>query len=195
MLQATTTRRQPVSAIIGLGANLPSDHGTLVKTLQAALGMLAGDGVEIQAVSRFYSTPCFPAGAGPDYVNAAALLRVDMSATDLLSRLHKVEASMGRERAERWGQRILDLDLLALGDEIAPDLEAFLLWQDLPIAEQSTVAPEQLILPHPRLQDRAFVLVPMADVAPQWLHPVTGRSTRQMLGDLDADDVAQIVPL
>ncbi len=195
MLQPTTTRRHPISAIIGLGANLPSAHGTLIKTLQAALDMLAGDGVEIQAVSRFYSTPCFPAGAGPDYVNAAALLRVDMSAADLLSRFHKIEASMGRERIERWGQRVLDLDLLAFGDEIAPDIEAFLQWRDLPITEQSTVAPEQLIVPHPRLQDRAFVLVPMADVAPQWVHPVTGRSTRQMLGDLDAGDVAQIVPL
>ncbi len=195
MLQATTTRRHPVSAIIGLGANLPSAHGTLINTLQAALDILEGDGVEIQAVSRFYSTPCFPVGAGPDYVNAAALMRVDASAADLLSRLHRIEASMGRERVERWGQRVLDLDLLAFGGEIAPDLEGYLHWRNLPIPEQSTVAPEQLILPHPRLQDRAFVLVPMADVAPEWVHPVTGRSTRQMLGDLDAGDVAQIVPL
>ena len=195
MFQATTTRRHPASAIIGLGANLPSTHGTLIKTLQAALDMLVGDDVEIQSVSRFYSTPCFPAGAGPDYVNAVAVLRVDMSAADLLSRLHKIEASMGRERAERWGQRILDLDLLAFGGEIAPDPETFLQWRDLPISKQSTVAPEQLILPHPRIQDRAFVLVPMADIAPEWVHPMTGRSTRQMLGDLAADDVAQIVPL
>jgi len=195
MLQATTTRRHPASAIIGLGANLLPDHSTLSKTLQAALDMLAGDGVEIQSVSRFYSSPCFPVGAGPDYVNAAALLRVNESAADLLSRLHKIEASLGRERVERWGQRVLDLDLLAFGDEISPDLETVLQWRDLPISEQSTVAPEQLILPHPRIQDRAFVLVPMADVAPEWVHPVTGRNTRQMLGDLDADDVAQIVPL
>ncbi|PHQ99883.1 MAG: 2-amino-4-hydroxy-6-hydroxymethyldihydropteridine diphosphokinase [Marinosulfonomonas sp.] len=195
MLQPTTTRRPPVSAIIGLGANLSSDHSTLIKTLQDSLDMLVGDGVEIQAVSRFYSTPCFPAGAGPDYVNAVALLRAEVSAADLLSRLHTIEETMGRERTERWGQRVLDLDLLAFGDEIAPDLEAFSHWRDLPIPEQSTIAPEQLILPHPRLQDRAFVLVPMAEVAPGWVHPVTGRSTRQMLGDLDAGDVAQIVPL
>ena len=76
-----------------------------------------------------------------------------------------------------------------------PDLEEYLYWRNLPIKAQSTVAPEQLILPHPRIQDRAFVLVPMADVAPDWVHPVTQLSTRQMLGDLRADDVAQIVPL
>jgi len=195
MLQPATTLRQVKSAIIGLGANLSTQESNLSEALQAGLEMLEAEGVEIQSVSRFYTTPCFPAGGGPDYVNAAALLRVEQTAADLLSHLHKVEKAMGRERLERWGQRTLDLDLLAFGDEIAPDRAGFLHWRDLPVEQQSTRAPEQLILPHPRLQDRAFVLVPMADVAPDWRHPVTQRSTRQMLADLDADEVAKIKPL
>ncbi|WP_456388352.1 2-amino-4-hydroxy-6-hydroxymethyldihydropteridine diphosphokinase [Profundibacter sp.] len=195
MLQPATPLRQAKSAIIGLGANISVHEGDLSQTLQAGLDMLAGEGVEIQSVSRFYSTPCFPVGAGPDYVNAAALLRVEQTAVDLLSRLHKVEDSMGRERIMRWGQRTLDLDLLAFGDEIAPDLAGYLRWRDLPVEEQSRRAPEQLILPHPRLQDRAFVLVPMADIAPDWLHPVTQLSTRQMLVGLDPAEVAKIKPL
>lgn len=195
MLQPAAPLRQAKSAIIGLGANISVHGGDLSQALQAGLYMLTGEGVEIQSVSRFYSTPCFPAGAGPDYVNAAALLRVEQTAVDLLSRLHKVEDTMGRERAERWGQRTLDLDLLALGDEIAPDLAGFLHWRDLPLEDQPMRVPEQLILPHPRLQDRAFVLVPMADIAPNWLHPVTQLSTRQMLADLDPAEVAKIKPL
>lgn len=195
MLQPARIRRQVISAIIGLGANVSFQGGKLSHALQLGLDMLAKEGVEIQSVSRFYSTPCFPVGAGPDYVNAAALLRVDQTALDLLTRLHKVEKAMGRERLVRWGQRTLDLDLLAYGDEIAPDLAGFLQWRDLPVEAQVIRAPEQLILPHPRLQDRAFVLVPMADVAPNWRHPVSGRSTRQMLADLDPAEVAKIKPL
>ena len=102
---------------------------------------------------------------------------------------------MGRQRVVRWGQRTLDLDLLAYGDEVAPDLAGYLQWRDLPLEAQSSAAPDQLILPHPRLQDRAFVLVPMADIVPDWRHPVTGHSTTRMLNDLDANDVAQILPL
>lgn len=195
MLQPSGSGINSGSAIIGLGSNLASDHGSPMDILQAALGLLAQDGVEIQSVSRFYATPCFPAGAGPDYVNAAALLRTTLAPKDLLSTLHDVEEALGRTRIARWGQRTVDLDLLAFGGEILPDQKAFEHWLKLPIEAQSTRAPEHMILPHPRLQDRAFVLVPMADVAPDWVHPVLQCSTRQMLDDLDADEVAQIKPL
>jgi len=195
MLQPSGARINPVSAIIGLGSNLSSDQGSPREILQAALDILSQKGVEVQSVSRFYATPCFPEGAGPDYVNAAALLRVNDRMLNLLALLHEVEKTMGRERIQRWGQRTLDLDLLAFGDEITPDIAGFLHWRDLSIDAQSKVAPKQLILPHPRLQDRAFVLVPMNDVAPDWVHPVTGHTTRQMLEALDASDVAQIKPL
>ncbi len=195
MLQPSGAGNNSASAIIGLGSNLSSDHGSPLDILRAALGLLARDGVEIQSVSRFYATPCFPAGAGPDYVNAAALLRVTLTPKGFLSRLHDVEEALGRTRIARWGQRTVDLDLLAFGDEVLPNQKTFEYWQDLPIETQSERAPEHLIVPHPRLQDRAFVLVPMADVAPDWVHPVMQRSTLQMLDDLDADEVAQIKPL
>lgn len=183
------------SAIIGLGSNLASDQGGSGEILQMALKVLAGDRLEIKARSRFYTTPCYPVGSGPDYVNAAALITTDLPAIELLGCLHSVEQSMGRERVLRWGARTLDLDLLAFGDEIAPDLQGYSYWKNLPPEAQVREAPERLILPHPRLQDRAFVLVPMNEIAPDWRHPVTGRSTRQMLADLDPDEIAQILPL
>ncbi|MFO7770574.1 MAG: 2-amino-4-hydroxy-6-hydroxymethyldihydropteridine diphosphokinase [Roseovarius gahaiensis] len=181
--------------LIALGANIPSEHGEPAQTLHAALQRLEQVGASIEAVSRFYKTPCFPAGAGPDYVNAAARLTCDAAAQDILSMLHEVEAYFGRERVRRWGQRTLDIDLIAIGDVVLPDLRTYRAWRDLPLDRQTQEAPETLILPHPRIQDRAFVLVPLADVAPDWRHPVSGQTVCQMRDALPQEVRAEVVPL
>jgi 2-amino-4-hydroxy-6-hydroxymethyldihydropteridine diphosphokinase len=180
--------------LLALGGNLPFAQRNPAHTLQAALQDLAAAGVTVQAVSRFYDTPCFPAGAGPDYVNAAAVLRADLSPADLLAILHRIEAAHGRHRAGRWGMRTLDLDLLAAGDLVLPDAATQARWRDLPAAQQIKAVPDRLILPHPRLQDRAFVLVPLADVAPDWVHPLTGQSVAQMCAALPAALRAEVRP-
>ncbi|WP_300071902.1 2-amino-4-hydroxy-6-hydroxymethyldihydropteridine diphosphokinase [uncultured Ruegeria sp.] len=182
-------------AVLALGANLNlSGNGPKV-TLQRALDALSAKGVLIRAVSRFFATPCFPAGAGPDYVNAAALLSSNKAPADLLQILHEIELQFGRERIQRWGMRTLDLDLVAWGDTVLPDRNEFDHWLTLSPQDQRQQAPDQLILPHPRLQDRAFVLVPMADVAPDWRHPVLGRTVTEMIAKLPAEDVVSVTPL
>ncbi len=150
--------------------------------------MLGDRGAVIRDSSRFYATPCFPSGAGPDYVNAA--LRVELSGTarQALDILHEVEEALERTRDKRWGQRTLDLDLIACGQQVSPERTTVQHWIDLPLDRQLRAAPEELILPHPRLQDRAFVLVPLMDIAPQWVHPVIGKTVRQMHADLPAAD-------
>lgn len=186
-----------VQALVAFGANMPFEGDPPATTIEAASKALALEGLSLLALSRLFATPCFPAGAGPDYVNAAGLLEVpaELDATSVLQRLHRVEDHFGRKREQRWGMRTLDIDLLALGDSVLPDAATQDAWRNLPVAAQRQEAPDQLILPHPRLQDRAFVLVPLADVAPGWTHPRTGLSVRQMLEALPQGDRDAVKPL
>ena len=185
----------PQICLIALGANLPRHGCSLSQTLQAAMSRLGElTGVQV-SMSRLYRTPCFPAGAGPDYVNAAARLDYPGEASDLLDLLHGIEAEFGRERVQRWGQRTLDLDLIACGDTVLPDAATQTRWRELAPDAQIATTPDQLILPHPRMQDRAFVLVPLADVAACWMHPVLGLSVAQMLARLPLDERDAVIPL
>lgn len=183
--------------LVAFGANLPFDDCQPAETLQKTVEELSKDSFVLLGLSRFFVTPCFPAGAGPDYVNAAAVLEsTDQDdLASILARLHAVEARFGRKRVQRWGMRTLDIDLLAVGDSVLPDAETQDRWRLMPAEAQIRSTPDQLILPHPRLQDRAFVLVPLADVAPDWVHPRTGLSVRQMLEALPQADRDAVKPL
>lgn len=181
--------------LVAMGGNLPSAHGGPALTLISAVHALAAEVGVIRAVSRFFATPCFPAGAGPDYVNAAIWLETGLAPGPLLAALHKVEARFGRERQQRWGMRTLDLDLIAIGGQVAPDAATHAAWRALSPDAQRQEAPDQLILPHPRLQDRAFVLVPLNDIAPDWRHPVLDHTIAQMCDALPAADRAAVAAI
>ncbi|MBK4214589.1 2-amino-4-hydroxy-6-hydroxymethyldihydropteridine diphosphokinase [Paracoccus caeni] len=183
--------------LVALGANLASTAGSASETLQAATNILHdGQDITITAVSRFWLTPADPPGAGPDYVNAAATISTLLSASQLLERLHRIEADFGRDRSGgRWSARVLDLDLIAFDDMILPDMATLRNWINLPREAQLREAPNQLILPHPRMQDRGFVLAPTAEIAPGWRHPLTGRSVIEMLAALGPDGTTGMHPL
>lgn len=185
--------RQTVT--IALGSNEASPAGQPLPTLVAALAALPEQGLLLRRISRFFATPCFPAGAGPDFVNACATLHSDAAPERVLDRLHAVEARFGRQRLSRWSARPLDLDLVAIGDAVRPDRAGFEQWRALPPEAQQETAPDRLILPHPRLQDRAFVLVPLMDIAPDWCHPVLGQTVRDMVEALPKSERQAVVPL
>lgn len=163
--------------------------------LDDALARLERCGFVIRARSRNFQTPAFPAGTGPDFVNAAVALEGAFDAHEVLAHLHSVEAEMGRTREVRWGARTLDLDLIAIEDQVLPDAQTHQYWRELPLEVQKTTTPADLILPHPRLAERAFVLVPLCDIAADWHHPVTGASARTMLNALTQAQRDEVVAL
>ncbi len=134
--------RSPVTAFIGLGANLGDAAGT-VRNALTALATLPGTTLVCQ--SSLYRTAPVQA-SGPDYVNAVAQISTRLSAPELLDALHDIEQSCGRERPFRNAPRTLDLDILTFGS--------------------GSVNSPALVIPHPRMFERAFVLVPLAEIAP-----------------------------
>lgn len=183
--------------IIALGANLPSGAGHPPQALRNALQMLHDeDGISVFRASRIWRSPAFPPGSGPDFANAAAVVRTALAASALLERLHRIEADFGRDRSTgRWAARVLDLDLIALDDLILPDARTLRFWMELPAPAQQRRTPDRLILPHPRMQDRAFVLAPLAEIASGWCHPLTGRPVSRMLAGLGSGALSGMTPL
>jgi len=166
-----------ISVFIGLGANLSHERfGSPRQTLVAALAELARRGVRTVRVSPWYRTAPVPASDQPWYLNAVAEVASDLPADALLAELHAVEAAFGRARTVPNAARPIDLDLLDFNGEIAAG------------------GAGRATLPHPRMAGRAFVLLPLADLAPQWRHPVSGLSVRALIEALPADQVAERSP-
>jgi 2-amino-4-hydroxy-6-hydroxymethyldihydropteridine diphosphokinase len=169
--------------LIGIGANLPGPHGEAPLVMaRAAVAALAGiAGLRLVAVSGFWeSAPVLQSGQSPAsqprYVNAVARLEALMKGGAdpawLLARLQAIEAAAGRVRGARDAARPLDLDIL--------DMDGLV-----------RAAPDP-VLPHPRMAERAFVLRPLAEVAPDWRHPVTAAGIQPLLARVAAQDAARL---
>lgn len=195
MLQVQNNHTTYIKGLVAGGSNLGSSAGDARETVAVASQLIAGESVRLLAQSRYFRTPAFPAGSGPDFVNAAFLIESDLPPRALLDHLHQIEARLGRTRKQRWEARAIDLDLLAYGAEILPNEVEFDHWASLSADLQARQAPDQLILPHPRLHQRGFVLVPLMDIAPDWRHPRLGLTVREMLARLPAQELAEITPL
>lgn len=194
MLQATNCQNTYPKVLVLLGSNATSTLADSASIVRDALDSLSGRSLRITRIGNYYSTACFPAGAGPDFINVAAGLETDLSPNEVLARLHEVEAEFGRERPSRWAPRTLDIDLIAYGSEVAPNLPVLQHWMDLPLDEQKRVAPDELILPHPRMHERAFALIPLADISSDWRHPVVGKTIGEMVHDLPEEEKMGVLP-
>jgi 2-amino-4-hydroxy-6-hydroxymethyldihydropteridine diphosphokinase len=182
--------------LIALGANLCAEDRSPQETLTRALaGLSARPGITVVARAPWYRTPAVPPGSGPDFVNGAAALDADLTPAEMLAALHEVEAELGRTRPGRWTPRVCDLDLLAAGDAVLPDRATLQAWMALPDAEAQARVPQILLLPHPRMHRRGFVLVPLARIAPDWVHPVLNETVVSLCAGLAAEDLAAIQPV
>ncbi len=146
---------------IGLGSNLGDSRSILDNAIDR---LKSHPQIELIAVSSWYITA--PIGPPqPDYLNGCAMIETSLAAVDLLNILHAIESEFGRVRREIWGARTLDLDLL-LSDNLIINLP-------------------NLQIPHPRMLERAFVMVPLAEIAPDWVEPKSGQSIATLLNKLE----------
>lgn len=169
---------------LGLGGNLPFAGRLPIETLAAAVPQLELAGLRILAVSAAYGSAPVPASDQPDFTNAALKAETTLSAEELLGICKSVERLFGREPGSRWSARTLDVDILAYGDQVVPHEAA---WRQAADGYDPADKPDDLVVPHPRLHKRAFALAPLADIAPDWHHPVLGKTARRLLADVHAD--------
>ena len=164
---------QPALCTIALGSNL-GDSQTILKSALETLDRTPG--ISVEQRSHLYSTKALTlpdSPPQPDYLNQCALLKTTLTPHELLQALLAIELQFGRVRQQQWGARTLDLDLLLLDDVVLnlPDLQ----------------------IPHPRMRDRAFVLVPLAEIAADWVEPVTGVTIGQLAQLVDRSEVRQVI--
>ena len=159
--------------LLGLGSNEAGPWGEPAEAIERALAELDTQGVTIERVSRLFAAE--PMGPMPQavYANAAAAGLTALDPDALFALLKRLEASAGRRPGPRWGPRPLDIDIL--------DYDGTVLGWDAP---HDPMQPAHLVLPHPELHKRAFVLEPLAEIAPKWRHPVLDLTARQMLAKL-----------
>ncbi len=152
--------------LVALGSNRAGPWGSPRQTVERALLELDRDGLKLEGASRLLvSAPLGPIEQ-PPFVNAVAMIATQLTPQALMEKLHEIERSAGRRRNVRWGPRTLDLDLLDYHSVIQDE-------------------PGSLVLPHPGMAERVFVLKPLAELAPSWIHPVLQESAAALLGKLD----------
>jgi 2-amino-4-hydroxy-6-hydroxymethyldihydropteridine diphosphokinase len=156
--------------IIGIGSNLPSiSYGSPIMNCETSLDLIARNGVDIVSRSSWYETVPIPVSDQPNFINGVIGVETKLSSSKLLAFLHEIEGQLGRERSVKDAARIIDLDLIAYHDEV--------------------VESESLTLPHPRMTARAFVAGPLAEIAPEWHHPISGLSILEILSNLSDQQI------
>jgi len=161
---------------IALGSNMDSPHQQLDSALEA---LAQHPNIQLIAVSNRYQTP--PIGPQqPDFINAAAQLSTDLSPLDLLDALQAIEQQQNRVRSIHWGPRTLDLDILFYNDLVGGS----------PVGDSLVIESERLTIPHPRIGERAFVLVPLMDLNPQLTLP-SGETVAQLLANCSQQGIVK----
>jgi 2-amino-4-hydroxy-6-hydroxymethyldihydropteridine diphosphokinase len=178
--------------LVAFGANIAGPFGTPFQTLVRGIEEFPNEKLVKVRQSAFYTSTSFPNNSKPRYINGCLKIKVDCTPYEVLQRLKRIEEKMGRLNGERWDSRVCDLDLLAFENEVIPNKKIFQYWYKLSLKNQFLEKPSELLVPHPRIQDRAFVLKPLLEVAPDWTHPVFNLNVKEMfnfLSQTKRDDV------
>lgn len=166
---------------------MTSEHfPTSKRILEAAIAEFENYQIDILEISSFYETEPVPKSDQPWFVNAVVSVKTDHDALGLLKTLHVIEHELGRIRRRRWEARIIDLDLLCYNDQLIPDKEKW-------IKTSENAISDEVIIPHRRLHERNFVLIPLCDIAPDWKHPVLGKTAQKLLNEDQGDGIVRLL--
>ena len=166
---------------IALGSNLETENMNRLEILNKALEYFPMFSISLVKVSSFWESKSYPNKNQPNFINAVSEVQSILNPHQTLCSLKKIEIILGRKVNSRWGSRVLDLDILASGSLILPNLRIFNRWLKMPLQHQIQNQPNQLILPHPRIQDRLFVLKPLSEIDPKWIHPVLNKKPYELI--------------
>ena len=161
-MEESAPQHSDQAIIVALGSNLAGDYGTTQALLEAALAAFGPAGLFVRARSRWWQSAAWPDPADPPYLNGVVLVETRLGVEQVLAVLHDIEARFGRLRHIPNAPRTLDLDLIAYGRTVVDD--------------------EGVTVPHPRAAERLFVMGPLAELLPDWTHPVLGETAAALAG-------------
>ena len=179
--------------IVVLGSNLSSEFGNSAETLKKCVDEIRSNpDIESLSESNWYISSSFLNKREPRYVNVGIRFITKLNPISLLHFTSGLENKYGRKRQERWGPRTCDIDILLCDQLILPSKLYFEKWLKLDFFEQKELSPDELILPHPRLQERTFFLKPLNDLQPDWTHPFLEMKAKEMLDSLPSNELQNI---
>ncbi|MBC7322440.1 MAG: 2-amino-4-hydroxy-6-hydroxymethyldihydropteridine diphosphokinase [Acetomicrobium sp.] len=159
----------------GVGIGLGSNMGDRLNNLRTAVQLLKNAGFIVKKQSDVFETPPFGVKEQPYFLNACLLAESDMEPKKILRLLKSIELKMGRKRRMRWGPREIDLDILFMDNLIYRD--------------------DELAIPHPRLQERPFIIVPLFQICPKWKHPLLGVTVEDLYRSVNISEIVKITNL
>ncbi len=179
--------------VIVLGSNLSSEFGNSAETLKKCVDEITSN-PDIKSIleSNWYISSSFLNAREPRYVNVGIRFSTKLQPIKLLDFTSGLENKYGRKRKERWGPRTCDIDILLCDQLILPSKLYFKKWLNLNLSDQIRLVPDELILPHPRLQERTFFLKPLNDLKPEWIHPFLKVKAKEMLDSLPPYELENI---
>ena len=179
--------------ILVLGSNLSSEFGNSAETLKKCVDEIRSNpDIESLSESNWYISSSFLNKREPRYVNVGIRFSTKLKPIKLLDFTSGLETKYGRKRQERWGPRTCDIDILLCDQLILPSKLSFNKWLNLDLSDQIRLVPDELILPHPRLQERTFFLKPLDDLQPDWVHPFLKVKAKEMLDSLPPYELESI---
>ena len=182
--------------VVVLGSNLPSEFGDSFETLEKCIYEIKTY-LPIKSLleSNWYISSSFLDENEPRYVNVGIRFSTDLNPKELIKFTSGLENKYGRTRKRRWESRSCDIDILLCDQQILPSRDYFVKWLKLDFLDQIKLVPDELIIPHPRLQERTFFLKPLNDLQPDWIHPFLNLKAKEMLDSLPLNEIDNIKEL